>query len=206
MINHHDRFNKWAKNYDKSILQRILFSGTHNYITNVVDRVANDGDSILDIACGTGKLLEKIFSSTIKYIVYYGVDYSKEMIKEANKRIGFAELECKNSTDLPYYEKTFNIIVCSHAFHHFLFQDKSIKEMNRVLRKGGRVIIADGCVDDWWGNTLFGKIINKIEHGVFHLPKEKLNLLLTNNGFEIEKQVVINKLAPTLITIAKKVR
>ena len=208
MFNHQQRFNEWADNYDKSLLQRFLFSETHNYMLESLNQMVDDGDLLLDLACGTGKFLKKVFQTITSYLFIHGLDYSKEMIKNANKNLEGSNiiLSQGDASQIPYYENKFNFVTCSHAFHHFPLQEQSIKEINRILKRGGRFILADGCVDTWWGNILFGWIINFIEHGVSHLPMNKLNKLLTENGFEIQEQVIINTLAPTMITIARKVK
>jgi ubiquinone/menaquinone biosynthesis C-methylase UbiE len=208
MFNHQQRFNEWADNYDKSLLQKFLFSATHNYMLDSIIGIVDDGDLLLDVACGTGKFLKKVFYNASRYLFIHGMDYSKEMIKNANKNLEGTNiiLSQGDASQIPYYANKFNVVTCSHAFHHFPFQEQSIREMNRILKKGGRLILADGCVDTWWGNILFGWIINFIEHGVSHLPMEKLNELLNKNGFEIQEQVIINPVAPTMITIARKVK
>lgn len=199
-----ERFNKWAKKYDRSILQRILFKETHDKIIEnlPLDEVAN----ILDVACGTGKLLRRIASIRERQFYLYGVDNSKEMIKQARKRSRKISFEISEASELPYYHGSFDAVICSHAFHHFRgFQCKFLQEARDVLRIGGRIYIADGSVDSRWGNILFGKIIDKLEGFVNHVSAPAMKILLEESGFRIVKQIHFNKLAPTLLTIAERI-
>jgi len=203
MTDHKERFNKWAKKYDKSILQYLLFNRTHDKMIQLMK--LEDSYNVLDIACGTGKFLRKLENRS-EYLYLYGVDYSKKMIIQAKKENkGNIKYSIAPAEQLPYYDNKFHIIACSHAFHHFDNQYDAIKEFHRVLTKNGILIIADGCVDNFWGNILFGKIITFIEKNVHHVPAEVLKEELQNQGFKVYKQIVINKIAPTLITVARKI-
>jgi len=97
---------------------------------------------ILDLGCGKGLFLENLKEYKSKL---YGADLSSEMIKYAQKKSGdYAELKVADSENLPWKDNSFDIITCILSFHHYPNPVKSINEMQRVLRKNGHIVIAEG--------------------------------------------------------------
>lgn len=205
MNNHKKRFNKWSNKYDNCILQSIVFWETHNIMIRKLIPYLKRDIKILDVACGTGNFLLRLQSVTRYNAKLYGMDISEGMIFQANKKNSAINWKVGNVRELPYLENTFDIITCSHAFHHFRgFQCKFLEEARRILRKGGKIYIADSSIDNLWGKILFGKIINKIEKNVNHVNKIVMRRLLEEIGFKVIQQIQYNKLAPTLLTIGEK--
>jgi SAM-dependent methyltransferase len=84
-----------------------------------------------------------------KDVMVSGIDISGEMIKKAAAVLGGStELIIGDSDNLQWKDNTFDVIVCNASFHHYPDPRKVLKEMRRVLRPDGRVIIAD----PWWPN------------------------------------------------------
>lgn len=98
------------------------------------------GKKILDWGCGSGiyaKLLTK------KGAKVKGFDISKEMIdiaKDANPKL---DLKVGSGNKIPFNE-TFDIVYASLAIHYLDDWNKSLKEINRVLKKGGEFIFSIG--------------------------------------------------------------
>ncbi len=102
---------------------------------------------MLDVGCGTGYLARMMARTVGPEGSVLGVDPSVPMIRYAREHTreagcvfteGFAE-------DLDAPESAFDVVVTSLAVHHFPEEKRgqAIKEMFRVLRPGGRVLIAD---------------------------------------------------------------
>ncbi|MBP7332317.1 MAG: class I SAM-dependent methyltransferase [Firmicutes bacterium] len=102
--------------------------------------------SILDIGCGTGAILSLALSE-FAGIQACGVDLSEKMIEKAAEVLGGdVQLVVGDSDDLPWPDIFFDLVVCNSSFHHFPEPVKTLNEINRVLKPGGRIIIAD----PWW--------------------------------------------------------
>jgi ubiquinone/menaquinone biosynthesis C-methylase UbiE len=135
-------FSRWAKTYDEGPLKR-WFTTVHREVIRAVD--PQPTDNILDVACGTGKALRAMAALATSGRLA-GLDMSEKMIEEARSiASGIANLEFHvGSADcLPFEDETFDHVTTMNAFHHFPDQKKSLQEMVRVLKKGGRVYIAD---------------------------------------------------------------
>lgn len=100
-------------------------------------------DRVLDFGCGNGRFLEFVYQKDLK-INYRGVDVSEELInlaKEKYKKESFSLIE--NEQNLPFKKSEFDVVVSIAVFHHFnsFMAEKSLKEIKRVLKKDGIVII-----------------------------------------------------------------
>jgi demethylmenaquinone methyltransferase/2-methoxy-6-polyprenyl-1,4-benzoquinol methylase len=110
-----------------------------------------DGDSILDACTGTGDLALKLASKYPNTKVY-AIDFSPNMLFEANKRanelgiqsIIFKENDCVN---LDFDNNYFDYVTISFGFRNISYSEmnltKSLREIYRVLKNDGRLIILE---------------------------------------------------------------
>jgi len=102
---------------------------------------------VLDVACGTGVLLGLI-AAMFPEAKLFGTDLSPEMLQVARSRlIATADLREGRADALPYEDGSFDIVVTTNAFHFFPRPDTALREMSRVLRPGGCLIVTDWCDD-----------------------------------------------------------
>jgi ubiquinone/menaquinone biosynthesis C-methylase UbiE len=106
-----------------------------------------------------------------------------------------------DSQKLPFANDSFDIVTCSHSFHHYPDQPRVVAEMYRVLRPGGRLFIADGNRDGLWGRLIFDGIVVALEGAVKHLPLADFRELLSRSGFESIQQSRRGGLLPFAITV-----
>jgi demethylmenaquinone methyltransferase/2-methoxy-6-polyprenyl-1,4-benzoquinol methylase len=101
-------------------------------------------DTVLDAGCGSGVLAPFILDRTGKDGHLYEVDYAENMIA-ANKRlhpdprITFLTASVE-SMDIP--DRSVDTAFCFACFPHFQRKAESLKEIKRVLKPGGSLIIA----------------------------------------------------------------
>ncbi|MBW2060804.1 MAG: class I SAM-dependent methyltransferase [Deltaproteobacteria bacterium] len=101
------------------------------------------GEWILDIGCG--RALD-LLSLEPKGATLFGFDGSHIMIGRAatnfSKRGVPLRLVCGSAENLPYADQSFDKIFCKGAIDHFYDPGQALREMIRVLKPDGRVIIA----------------------------------------------------------------
>ena len=200
---HRIRFNEWAKVYDQSILQRLIFDTSHDMFYTVMIPWLKDESNILDVGCGTGKFTLKLQGINSNFKIH-GVDLSETMIKKAKAKVpdGSIDFRLGDSENLPYESNTFDVITCSNSFHHYPNQRGALIEMQRVLKDGGKLMIIDGTRDTWWGNIIFA-IVEFVERQVYHMYGNELKDLLHSVGFARVHQRMFNFIAPLLLTVGE---
>lgn len=102
---------------------------------------------ILDVGCGTGVLLGRLFAAHPGSRLS-GVDSAPQMLDIARKRLPEGiELREASAEHLPYPEAAFDIVVSTSMFHYLPDPNLALREMERVLRPGGTVVVTDWCAD-----------------------------------------------------------
>lgn len=114
----------------------------HNSRTLVVEKLGIDnGDNVLEVAVGTGIN----FKTANKKAGYYGVDCSLGMLKRAASNLNKWEFENSLSLcfaeNLPFKNDSFNKVINIFGLIYFSNLEKVLKEMIRVVKKNGVIMI-----------------------------------------------------------------
>ncbi len=194
-------FDAWSRSYDRSLLQRCFFGPSHRLLLSYLSRADL---RILDVGCGTGKWADLVLQGNPQREVW-GLDLSAEMLRHAETRAanypGRLHLVQGDSESLPFEAGTFDVVTCSHSFHHYPHQAVVVEEMKRVLRPGGRMMIIDGCRDTWWGWFIFDGLVTWAEGHVHHCSKRRMQTLMKDIGIEETTQITHRYPVPYLLTI-----
>ena len=147
MAQHHDidRFNRWAKTYDRHWMQRFLFDRVQRTALELAAREVAQPAAILDVGCGTGRLLR---SAALKFpgARLVGVDAAIEMVRQAEASTpSGTEIQFQQATaeQLPFSDAQFDLVFSTLTFHHWQDQRQGVAEVARVLAPGGRWLLAD---------------------------------------------------------------
>lgn len=116
---------------------------------NRIVQIAGTGldDTTLDVACGPG-LLACAFARVARIAV--GVDMTPAMLDQARKeqqQRGLTNISWQQGDvyALPFPDAHFSIVSSRYAFHHFLHPLNALREMKRVCKPGGRIVVADSA-------------------------------------------------------------
>lgn len=98
-------------------------------------------DIILDLACGNGFFTQKLTNDGC-YVI--GIDIDKKKIQYANyyHKVNGCEFKVGNAESMPLRSATFDKVFSISSLQHFNNPGKALREINRVLRKHGRVVIS----------------------------------------------------------------
>lgn len=102
---------------------------------------------LLDVATGTGDFA--IAATSLQPTKIIGVDISEGMLEVGRKKIAaknmshVIDLQYGDSEQLPFNNEQFDAITCAYGVRNFEHLEAGLKEMQRVLRKGGKVAILE---------------------------------------------------------------
>jgi ubiquinone/menaquinone biosynthesis C-methylase UbiE len=177
-------FDAAAASYDSST----KYKYPHSYYPYVLEAVKRGHyDTLLDLGCGTGQLLEMLWErdSTARY---FGLDISDRMIEVARKRLADkATLLIGDSERTSFDDASFDVITCSASFHHYPRPQQVLQELHRILKPGGRLVLCDThvmgilrAVANLWIRSGFSK------SGDVHLySRTEIHQLFEESGFEL---------------------
>lgn len=142
-----DRFDRWSRTYEDSWLQSLFFDRVHHAVLALI---ASDTkpESILDVGCGTGRLLRK---AGVRWpgVRLIGVDPSEGMIAVARHLTPDATFSVGAAESLPLPDASVAVVVSTASFHHWRDEMAGLREVARVLRPGGRFVLADPTLPVW---------------------------------------------------------
>lgn len=130
---------------------------------------------ILDVGCGTGKNIEA-FS---EFGECYGMDYSDDAILFCKKR-GIKNVIKGNIENIPFQKQSVDIITALDVLEH-VDDRKALKEIHRVLKKDGLLIVAVPAFPKLWSRW------DEILHHKRRYTKRSLEKTLQVNNFKILK-------------------
>ena len=95
--------------------------------------------AILDAGGGTGRVAKALEHLATVVVV---ADLSIGMLSQARRKGGLWPV-CSEAESLPFPDESFERIVMVDSLHHVLSQEKSVNELWRVLKSGGRIVIQE---------------------------------------------------------------
>lgn len=192
----YDSYNKW-------------FGFGEAFRGQIVDEAAlKPGQHVLDCGCGTGTLAVVAKRQVGAEGSVRGIDLSRDQLEKARgkaKREGFDIEFLEGSVDeLPFPDKTFDAIFSTLMIHHLPREVKigAFREMRRVLKPGGSVVIADfGPAASWWGWILFAPIA--LSMLIMAPPRDNLLNRLPGMMSEAGLKVIARKIVKQCVHLIK---
>jgi demethylmenaquinone methyltransferase/2-methoxy-6-polyprenyl-1,4-benzoquinol methylase len=141
-------FDRIAGVYD--LMNTAMTAGLHHgWRERAADRAElSDGDSALDLCCGTGDLALELRTRVGASGRVVGADFSERMLELANEKAaerGLADVtfEWADALELPYSDDSFDAVTVGFGVRNLADLDAGIGEMARVLKPGGRLVILE---------------------------------------------------------------
>lgn len=187
-------FDSIAADYDK--LNHLLSLGVdRTWRRRALKWIVEPGRAqrILDIACGTGDFSMAIARKASPQSTVTGIDLSDGMLEVMKVKVRDAGLSDMISTEqgnceqMPYPDASFDCATIAFGIRNFQDREKSLREILRILRPGGRLVILELSVPSnkvlrWCYNLYFTRILPLIGGAVSgnraayrYLPASVLN-------------------------------
>lgn len=151
------------------------------FVEDICRRVTDRRPRILDVGCGTGANLLMLS----EYGDAEGVDISEDALAFCRER-GLDKVKLGAGEALPYEDGTFDLVTGLDVVEHLDDDLAGLREMRRVLRPGGRVLLFVPTFMFLWG--LQDDVSNHRRR--YRLPE--LTRVLEQAGFEIERTTYAN--------------
>lgn len=102
---------------------------------------------VLDVACGPG-IVACAAAAQVRHVT--GIDLTPAMIEQARarqQRNGVANLtwQIGDATRLPFPDQSFDVVLTRYSFHHMPEPIAALREMKRVARADGRIVVIDAA-------------------------------------------------------------
>ncbi|MBW4627020.1 MAG: class I SAM-dependent methyltransferase [Brasilonema octagenarum HA4186-MV1] len=182
-----------------------LYDSKHSFISELVANLVEllspkPGECILDLACGTGHLTQKIASQGAEVM---GIDSAPTMIEQARKNYPQLDFDVVDAINLPYIEK-FDSIFSNAALHWIKEAEEVVVGINRALKPGGRFVAEFGGKGNV--NTIVSAIYNALQKAGYstdtalnpwYFPSiGEYGSLLEKHGFELTYATLFERLTP----------
>lgn len=141
--------NDYVQNYDeiaRVLLENLKKEGKNPWMdeelwkksesdtAEICNQYIKNGDRVLDVGCGTGRML-----SYFNNVEKFGIDISVDMAKMCRDK--GIEACMGNVEDLPYEDGSMDMVICTDVLEHVFDLYKTLSEINRVVKKGGYIIL-----------------------------------------------------------------
>lgn len=140
-------FDRIAGRYD--LLNSLMTAGLHHSwrVRAAARAEVGPGDSVLDVCCGTGDLAFELAGRVAPGGHVVGCDFSEQMLdlarEKAAERGAPVRFEWADALQLPYDAARFDAVTVGFGVRNFADRDRGLREMARVLKPGGRLVILE---------------------------------------------------------------
>ncbi len=132
---HQGFFSFWSRFYEATPLLGPLIRAQQDLA--LARLAARPGEKLLDLGCGPGRGLTALRGAGCTPV---GLDTSAEMLREARHA---AAVVRASAALLPLRSDVLDGILCTNSFHHYPEPLATLRELRRVLKPGGRLVLVD---------------------------------------------------------------
>lgn len=131
-------YERWAATYDQ--YPNPLIAREERHVAPLLPDLT--GKSVLDLACGTGRWLQKLLERGARLGV--GIDNSAAMLRVAGRKASIrGQLARADCLQLPFPAAIFDFAICSFALSHIQGLYQAALELGRVMKANATVVATD---------------------------------------------------------------
>jgi demethylmenaquinone methyltransferase / 2-methoxy-6-polyprenyl-1,4-benzoquinol methylase len=160
-------FDRIAGIYDG--MNQVMTAGLHHrWRGRAADLAAvGPGDRVLDVATGTGDLAIELARRVAPGGEVVGSDFSEGMLARARAKAPGIRWEVGNALELPYSKGEFAAATVGFGARNFADLDRGLREMARVVRPGGHVVVLEITTPhrpplSWFFRLWFDRIVPRL--------------------------------------------
>jgi ubiquinone/menaquinone biosynthesis C-methylase UbiE len=187
-----EAFTDLAPNYEDTMdgeLRRFWGLSYEEFIERLVGLVSvHEGDLILDVATGTARIPRRLAGMVQARGRIVGLDITPAMLAQGQKNVkaasastGLILMVCASAMDLPFPEDVFDVVICGLGTHH-CDVPRMLSEMRRVLRAGGKLVLADVGASAFW-RSLWGRAILRVLLAHYRLTRGRARAQAESEAF-----------------------
>lgn len=152
----------WAPLYDSAPNPLLALEG--RVLADALGPVS--GKFAVDVACGTGRWTAKLRELGAAVV---GIDVCMEMLAQAErKRALRGRVAAASAEHLPFADSIADLALCSFAVSYFGSMPSAMREMARITRPGGRIIVTDlhpsAVANGWTRSFRVGGLLYEMRH------------------------------------------
>lgn len=191
-------FDLWSATYDRPGLQQTTYRPVHDAVLGRLEGLRPN--TVLDLGCGTGVLTKRL-AEQFPDAAVIGADLSDRMLERANERAesddeeadvsGFVRADAQR---LPLASGAFDVITCTESFHWYHDQAAAAAELARLLRPGGRLVIASIATVTGFADDAIQRASELARRPIRPIPKRRLKQMLEADRFDVTHQGRIPRL------------
>lgn len=139
-------FDGIAKTYDR--FNHITSLGIDIWWRRVAIRHLRPVNHLLDVAIGTADLaITAVSQHKAQHVT--GLDLSEEMMRIGAQKVrregmeGHIVFQQGSALEMPYHDGSFDAVTCAYGIRNFSDLDQGLREMRRVLKPGGQLVILE---------------------------------------------------------------
>lgn len=178
-------WDKHSASYDREMrfFDRVLFKDSRAWVCSQAV-----GET-LEVGVGTGLNLP-FYPEKVRLT---GIDLSPAMLaiarRQASRLDHPVELREADAHALPFPDASFDTVVCTFSLCAIPDDSRAVSEMKRVLRLGGRLLLADHVAGSLWPVRAVQRLLEvvTVPLGGEHFVRRPYELVIAES-FEIEKQ------------------
>lgn len=169
---------------------------TTDWINQHFGKISGAGNTILEVGCGPGTLLNAIKKHSPKCNVV-GIDISFERLNY-NKASDFIHVVQSDSLTLPFPEQTFDSIYTRFLLEYLADSDKTVSEIYRVCKPGGIIMLQDldaQLVTNW---PIANKLASTIDKIIGALAKTGFDPFIGRKLFSMARAIELENITVTV--------